>query len=190
MIKTAAAADEAAAIDVITLAFSTDPVARWMFPNPHQYLAYAPRVIEAFGSKAFDCGSAHVVEGGAGAALWLPPNVTLDEEELNVVLQSGVAEQDQADVFAVLEQMGKAHPDEPHWYLPLIGVDPAQQCKGYGSSLMLHALQLCDRDRTPAYLESSNPRNIPLYQRLGFELLDTIQVGASPPVFPMLRRPQ
>jgi len=35
-----------------------------------------------------------------------------------------------------------------------------------------------------AYLESSNPANIPLYQGHGFDILDTIQVGSSPPIFP------
>jgi ribosomal protein S18 acetylase RimI-like enzyme len=83
--------------------------------------------------------------------------------------------------------MGKYHPQEPHWYLPLIGVDPAHQGKGFGSALLGHALEICDRDHLPAYLESSNPLNIPLYRRHGFELLDTLQVGSSPPVFPMLR---
>ncbi|WP_373696803.1 GNAT family N-acetyltransferase [Microvirga yunnanensis] len=79
-------------------------------------------------------------------------------------------------------------PDEPHWYLPLIGVNPAQQGKGYGSALLKHALRLCDEDGTLAYLESSNPKNIPLYQRHGFQVLGTIQVGNSPPITPMLRR--
>jgi hypothetical protein len=53
---------------------------------------------------------------------------------------------------------------------------------------MEHALIACDRDHSPAYLESSNPKNVPLYERHGFELLGTIQVGASPPIFPMLRK--
>jgi hypothetical protein len=47
-----------------------------------------------------------------------------------------------------------------------------------------------DRDHMLAYLESSNPKNIPLYERHGFELLGTIQVGTSPPIFPMLRTPR
>jgi hypothetical protein len=55
---------------------------------------------------------------------------------------------------------------------------------------MRHALIPCDRDQIPAYLESSNPDNIPLYQQHGFELLGTIQAGASPPLFPMLRQPR
>ncbi len=92
--------------------------------------------------------------------------------------------------------MGRYHPTDPHWYLPLIGVDPSQQGKGYGSALMQHALVPCDRDNKIAYLESSNPssnhepRNIPLYERHGFEILGTIQVGTSPPIFPMLRKPR
>jgi hypothetical protein len=53
--------------------------------------------------------------------------------------------------------------------------------------LLRHALQRCDRDHLPAYLESSDPANIPLYQRHGFVLQATLQVGSSPPLFPMLR---
>ena len=82
------------------------------------------------------------------------------------------------------------HPREPHWYLPFIGVDPSQQGKGYGSALMKHTLDACDRDHAAAYLESSNPKNVPLYERHGFELLGTIQAGTSPPIFPMLRKPR
>lgn len=54
---------------------------------------------------------------------------------------------------------------------------------------MQHILQQCDRDRFSADLESSKPENIPFYERHGFELLDQIQVGTSPPIFPMLRQP-
>jgi hypothetical protein len=39
-----------------------------------------------------------------------------------------------------------------------------------------------------AYLESTNPRNVSLYQRHGFEALGTIQKGSSPPLIPMLRK--
>ncbi len=44
---------------------------------------------------------------------------------------------------------------------------------------MQYGLLPCDRDQTQAYVESSNPRNISLYKRLGFELLGTIQVGSN-----------
>ena len=113
-----------------------------------------------------------------------------DEDEFISLLQQTVAEQRHKDIFAVLEQMGHYHPSEPHWYLPFIGVDPSHQGEGYGSALMAHGLIPCDRDKTPAYLESTNPRNIPLYERFGFKVIGTIQAGPSPPIFPMLRKPR
>jgi GNAT superfamily N-acetyltransferase len=106
------------------------------------------------------------------------------------ILERTVSESIRRDVVAVFEQMAKYHPSEPHWYLPLIGVDPAHQGKGCGAALMSHALHVCDGDHAPAYLESTNPRNVPLYRRHGFEALGTVQVATSPPIVPMLRRPR
>jgi ribosomal protein S18 acetylase RimI-like enzyme len=83
--------------------------------------------------------------------------------------------------------MGRYHPREPHWYLPLIGVDPACQGRGCGAALMRHALSRCDRDGAPAYLESTNPRNRPLYERHGFERSDRSDRHVAP-IVPMLRR--
>ena len=185
---TATAPSEAEhAIAVIVLAFSTDPAARWSYPDPHQYLAHFPAIVRAFGGKAFAHGTGFHVSGFAGAALWLPPGIQPDEEALAAILRGSVTAERQATVFAVFEQMGRYHPGEPHWYLPLIGVDPGHQGKGFGSALLQHALLQCDRDHAPAYLESTNPANIPLYERYGFRVLATIQEGSSPPIFPMLR---
>jgi GNAT superfamily N-acetyltransferase len=189
IIKTAVASDEARVIDTLALAFAADPAARWVWSDPQKYLMHFPSFAKAFGGRAFAHGSAHYVDGYAGAALWLPPNVHPDTETLASLLQSTVSEHVQKDAFAVFEQMGSYHPSEPHWYLPLLGVDPLQHGKGLGSALMQHALNRCDQDGKPAYLESSNPKNIPFYERHGFELLGTIQVGTSPSIFPMLRRP-
>jgi ribosomal protein S18 acetylase RimI-like enzyme len=179
--------DAERAVGVIVLAFSNDPVARWVNPDPLQYLTHFPAGVRAFGGRAFDHGTGHHLSGFAGAALWLPPGVLPDEDALGAAVQASVSETMRDEVFAVFERMGSYHPAEPYWYLPLIGVDPAHQRKGYGSVLLQHALAQCDRDRTPAYLESSNPANIPLYQRHGFEIMGTIQVGSSPPIFPMFR---
>jgi ribosomal protein S18 acetylase RimI-like enzyme len=190
IIKTAAtASDEASTIDVLARAFSEDPVAQWIWPDPEQYHIHFPSFVRVFGGKAFTHGSAYYVDGYAAAALWLPPDVLPDEDTLSSIFQRTVSEQSQKDVFTVFDQMGRYHPSKQHWYLPLMGVDPPKQGKGLGSALMQHALVQCDQDNKLAYLESSNPRNIPLYERNGFELLGTIQIGTSPHIFPMLRRP-
>jgi ribosomal protein S18 acetylase RimI-like enzyme len=191
IIKTAAtASDEASIIEVLVRANWADPAARWVWPDSQQFLTHFPSFVRAFGGKAFAHGSAYYVDGYTGAALWLPPDVHPDENALIALLQRTVSEQIQKDFFPVFEQMGRYHPSEPHWYLPLMGVDPSQQGKGFGSALLQHTLMQFDRDNKIAYLESSNPRNISLYKRHGFELLGTIQTGTSPSIAPMLRRPK
>jgi ribosomal protein S18 acetylase RimI-like enzyme len=89
---------------------------------------------------------------------------------------------------AIFEEMAKYHPKEPHWYLPLIAVDPAHQGRGHGDALMRGALEQIDREKVPAHLQSTNQRNISLYRRHGFEEIGAIQVGSSPKLVPMLRR--
>lgn len=189
-VQTAGTSDQPRLIATMSLAFSSDPAVRWMYPEPESYLEYFPQFVTAFGGRAFECETAHVIGDVQAAALWLPPGVQPDERALMKLFECTVPEQNQEVLFAIFEQMGNYHPHEPHWYLPLIGVDPVQQRRGYGSMLLKYALKACDRDSIPAYLESSNPENIPLYQRHGFEVLGTIQVGTSPPVTPMLRHPQ
>ena len=189
-IKTATASDAEAVLAIVVLAFSADPAARWAYSDPQQYLTHFPSFVKVFGGNAFTHESAYYVDGYVGTALWLPPEVHPDEETLIPLLQRTVAASLHQDLFAVFEQMGHYHPQEPHWYLPLIGVDPSHQGQGYGSALLRHALIPCDRNHTCAYLESTNPKNIPLYERHGFEVLGEIQVGTSPPIFPMLRTPR
>ena len=189
-ISNTAASDEEHAINVIVLAFSADPAARRMFPDPTQYLRHFPKLVKAFGGKAFDHGTAYHVDGFIGAALWLPPDVHPDDEPLGELIEETVAEPVRPEVFAVIEQMANYHPGEPHWYLPLIGVDPIHQGKGLGTALMRHVLSRCDREKKLAYLESSNAKNIPLYEREGFERIGTIQGGTWPPLYPMVRTPR
>jgi GNAT superfamily N-acetyltransferase len=188
-VRTATPTEIDQCVATIVLAFSGDPAARWVFADPHLYFDIFPRFVRTFGGKAFDQGSAHHIDGGA-VAMWIPPAVQPDEEALMALIESVVADGDRESVFGVFEQMGAFHPAEPHWYLPLIGTDPAQQGKGLGSALLRHALAVCDRQKMPAYLEATTARSARLYQRHGFEALGTIQVGTSPPLTPMLRRPR
>jgi len=189
-IKTVTPSSADQAVRTVVLAFSTDPAALWLYPDPQQFAANFPSFVRIFGGKAFEQGSAYFIDGFLGAALWLPPGVHPDAEALAGLIQRSVSEDSLEEVLAVFEQMDSYHPTEPHWYLPLIGVHPAHQGRGYGSALMEHALMQCDRDQQLAYLENSNPKNTPLHERHGFELLGTIRVGSSPPISPMLRKPR
>lgn len=189
-IKVATSPEETSVIDALVLAFSTDPLARWLWPDPHEYLTHFPHFTRAYEDKAFVHESAYYVDGYLGGALWLPPDVHPDDDAVDALIQNRVTADKQEDLVGLLDRIDHCLPEEPHWYLPFIGVEPVYRGKGLGSALMKHALLRCDRDNAPAFLESSNPRNISLYERHGFETLDTLQVGSSPPISTMLRAPR
>jgi GNAT superfamily N-acetyltransferase len=172
----------------ITLAFDADPAARWTWPRADAFLQNMPQLARAFSSKGFGLGTAYEIGDFAGVALWLPPGVSADEEALANIMERTAQAEIKQDLALVFERMASFHPREPHWYLPLIGVDPHHQGQRLGDRLMAHALARSDADGLPSYLESSNPRNIPFYERQGFEALGKIQAGSSPTIVPMLRK--
>ena len=178
---------EASAISTIVLGFAADPMVRWVWPDSSEYLRKMPQFVKAFGGRAFEHGTADIAEGARAAALWLPPGVEPDEAEMDAVMEGAFRPEIAEDVGAVLDGMAEHHPREPHWYLPLIAADPNWIGQGLGALLMKHALRRCDEQGVAAYLESSNPRNISLYQRHGFEIIGRIQSGSSPVLTPMLR---
>jgi ribosomal protein S18 acetylase RimI-like enzyme len=174
----------------ITLAFMADAAARFLYPRPNDYLNHFPKFVEGFGGRAFENSGAYYLDGHVGAALWLPPGVHSDDDGLDDLLARTLNEDHRQTLNDVLGQMANYHPKEPHWHLAMIGVDPLEQHRGYGSALLEVGLIPCDEARETAYLESTNPRNIPLYERFGFEVMGTIDLGKCPPIYPMVRRPR
>jgi len=174
-------------VAVIMAAFVSDPFLRWLFPDAKQYFDHAPQVLRHHGGAAFDHGWAYRTADYGGGALWLPPGVGPDEEALGAVVEASVAAERLEDLFALFEQIGAAHPEDEHWFLPAIGVDPPLQGQGHGAALMARGLEASDAAHVATYLESSNPTNIPFYRRFGFEVIAELQSGGSPVITAMLR---
>jgi len=88
-------------------------------------------------------------------------------------------------------EIDSLHPREPHWYLATLGTDPRFQGTGVGSALLASTLARVDEEGTPAYLESSKARNVPLYARFGFEVIEELRSKAGrPPMWRMWREPR
>lgn len=178
------------AVSVQVMAFSADPTIRALWPEPNAYLRHFPDLVMAFGGGAFSHGSAHVLEPFLGAALWLPPGVSPDGPALEKLIRETVAEPSRSQFLAVVEQMDACHPPHTHWHLAFLGVDPAHQHRGIGDVLLSQTLARVDDQHVHAYLESSNPANVPFYRHHGFEVIREIRVGDFPPVIPMVRAPR
>jgi ribosomal protein S18 acetylase RimI-like enzyme len=70
----------------------------------------------------------------------------------------------------------KKHPQRPHYYVDFFGVAPWRQNRGLGSAILDFITRKADQEHCGCYLESTNPRNLPLYQRFGFQVLGMGQV--------------
>jgi len=62
-IKTATPAEIDQCVSLIVLAFANDPAARWLHPDPHAFLEHFPRFVLTFGGRAFEHGSAYLING-------------------------------------------------------------------------------------------------------------------------------
>ena len=174
-------------MDILALAFSTDPAVRYLFPTASLFLSSFNRLAAAMAGSALAAGTAWVASDGGAAALWLAPGAEADGDAIGALVGE-TAPQERLETLGQLgELMGQYHPQEPHWYLSMIGVDPSRQGQGLGSALLKAGLQRCDADGLPAYLESSSPKNVPHYERHGFEVIGLIKPGDHPGLIPMYR---
>lgn len=174
-------------LNILTLAFANDPPVRYLLPSPTAFLAAFPGFATGMGGRGMAAGTGYLADDETAAALWLPPGVASDVEALVGAITPYLTEETAEVVGQVSDAMAHYHPHEPHWYLAFIGVDPVRQGLGLGSALLKAGLARCDEDGVIAYLESSSPKNVPLYERFGFEVIGVVQPGDFPPVYPMLR---
>jgi ribosomal protein S18 acetylase RimI-like enzyme len=132
---------------------------------------------------------------GRGAALWSPPGSwRVPPSEIVRETPSSIKAfgRNLPKALRLLTQVEGLHPKEPnHWYLGYLGTRCDSQGQGIGSAMLREVLAQADDTRTPAYLESSNERNLTLYQRHGFRVVEEIKaLGHGPSIWRMWRDPQ
>lgn len=74
------------------------------------------------------------------------------------------------------EKEHKAAASFDHYYILTVGVLPARQGMGVGKKLMARALEIADANNMPCYLETQNEKNVPIYQRFGFEVVSDKEI--------------
>jgi ribosomal protein S18 acetylase RimI-like enzyme len=176
-------------------AFFEDPLFCWVFPDPSARPAHLERWMRLNLDIGFTRGHLYTVTENRGAAIWSPPNVQLfDPPALTQVVEvlSKLVGDGTQKVLEGFLRIVAVHPqDNPHFYLLLLGTHADYQNQGLGSRLIRPVLKRCDSQGLPAYLESTNARNIPFYQRQGFVQKGEVQVAPEgPSVYPMWRDPQ
>ena len=125
----------------------------------------------------------------AGCSMWSPPggwrfSPSMEVKTTRYALPRLGLRVPMASI--AMRRIEKRHPQIEHWYLSELGVRPQSQGRGLGSRLMFEMLARCDRERTPAYLESSTERSRALYERHGFQTTEVIRMPRGGP--PLWRR--
>jgi GNAT superfamily N-acetyltransferase len=179
--------DRERVVATVVAAFIADPVERWLWRDARDYLTHFAAFVAAFGAAAFEADAVSELDDFAAVALWMPPGAEPDGEAVLAVLRETVPVEQHEDTFALIGQMDDLHPTAAHWYLPWLAVDPSRQGAGLGGRLLARSLARVDADHLPAYLETPNPRTVPLYARHGFGVVGTAQAGTCPPITSMLR---
>jgi ribosomal protein S18 acetylase RimI-like enzyme len=174
-------------------AFQDDPVITWVFPDEQRRRAVLPAFMEfRLRRLAFPHDQVWMTGDGAAAAAWFPPPGRGQESRWRRLRLLpplvGFLGLRTASVLGGLNRMEERHPhDPPHWYLFILGAEQAAQGQGLGSALLADVLARVDADGMPAYLESSNERNLALYGRQGFEVTSEVVIPGGPRVWPMWR---
>ena len=179
-------------------AFADDPVMKWMIPDAQVRRRRLPRLFAALTKhQHLDHGGVEVASSADGigaAALWDPPGKwqqTRGDELRTGPIMLWTLGTAVSRGQAAAELMKKHHPEEPHWYLAVIGSDPTVRGGGFGQALMRSRLDRVDAEHAPAYLESSNPVNVPYYERFGFEVTgEMVLPNGGPSLIPMWRQPR
>jgi GNAT superfamily N-acetyltransferase len=159
-------------LDAVTrtlwLAFRADPLWRWALPD-HAKLEPLWRF---WIRSALRYPWVWVAGDYAAASVWIPPggtDLTGEEEARFEPLLRELAGAHAPAVLELLDRFDEAHPrDRPHYYLSILGTHPDFRGRGVGMALLADNLARIDDEGMPAYLESSNPDNVPRYERLGF----------------------
>ncbi len=161
-------------------AFFDDAIMAYMFPDEAERRRLAPWHFSVFIRYGYLFGEVYTTSGNPdGTAVWFRPGKS--EFTTERIEQAGLDRAPEvlgagpwARFNTVCDYVERLHPievPEPHWYLPLLGVAPALQGQGAGSALLRPILDRADKDGFPAFLWTAKARNVPFYQRHGFEVL-------------------
>lgn len=180
---------------MLARAFDADPIFRAILPDDaHRARALPALFAEWIRRLHLQHAASWTTDDHAGAALWSPPGKwhigVLDQARMGPRMIGALRSRVLVGL-RVLLAVESPHPKEPpHYYLRVIGCDPSRQGQGVGAALLRPVLERCDAERLPAYLESSNEKNLSFYRRHGFECVGDVTTHLGPKAWLMWRKPR
>lgn len=174
---------------VLARAFYDDPVTGYFYGNDRKRLRQGERFFGIRLRQLAPQGQIYTTAAGDGAALWAGPDAWREDlrQMLMILPMLPALLPHVGRSSRAVREIERRHPDEPHYYLSVLGTEPEQQGRGIGSALLRPVLELCDAAGLPAYLECSKDSNVTFYAGHGFTVTERMGLPDGPPLWLMWR---
>lgn len=182
---------------MLARAFVDDPGLLFVLPDAADRVRLCTRLADAALRFTLRCGAPLATAAEVrGVALWFPPDAppptTADLAETGIAaVPEMIGDAAWARFERLIAHLDVLHPvyaPEPHWYLAMLGVDPAQQRQGLGAALMAPVFAQADRDGACCYLEAPTAANARYYANRGFQIVGETDVPDSDVHIWLMRR--
>jgi ribosomal protein S18 acetylase RimI-like enzyme len=195
----AARRDEAAVLgEVLADAFAEDPVFAWLIPpqlrdRDNRLCTFFTSMSRGYLRRGKPC---YLTGDASAAALWAGPGawaMPLSQVVLEAAPSGLAFRRRLLRALRTQLQIERLHAGQSprHWYLGYLGTHRDRQGQGLCTQMLREVVAGLDTNVVPAYLESSNERNLPLYERNGFRVVGELQaLGHGPTIWRMWREPQ
>jgi ribosomal protein S18 acetylase RimI-like enzyme len=181
-------------LDTLARAFEDDPIIAWAYAKPGNRLEGGRRFFGSVLRQFLPHDESFTTDDHAGGAIWAIPgawHLSVWNTIRLVASTAPLAGPRGLKILKGLQMVEEEHPKGPeHYYLSVLGTEPARQGQGIGSALLQPVLESCDRDEIAAYLETGKERNIAFYNRHGFKVTKELRLPDGPPVWLMWRDPR
>ncbi len=177
-------------VQTLSRAFQGEPAFSFILPDHVDRRRRLPKAFRIIAGQDMRLEHIFATEGNEALTMWRPPGKMRDswwdDFRLGIpfmlALGCGVGRG-----IKVANLIKKNLPSEDCWYLHYAACDPEFQGKGYGGAAIRAGLAMADADRSKAYLETADEKNLVIYAGLGFEVVKTWQVPGGPQFWGMMR---
>ncbi len=186
-------------IKMLTRSFWNYPLLTHFFPEESQRQAVSDSILAMPVYTCLRYGEVYITSLKLeGAAVWTPSENypvsfwrllrTVPLKHILGMSQSGAASMQSVDHF--INNIHKRLVPDRHYYLEVIGVDPAYQKQGFSSKLIKPMLHRLDQQGMACFLETQDLQDVAIYQHFGFVTIDQSAIPGTPLTsWAMLRKP-
>jgi GNAT superfamily N-acetyltransferase len=173
-------------------AFADDPFLRWIQPDDDGWSEFGSAWMATVADLLFERGHLYVTDPSDVAVGWVPPDVALVTPDVvervhSLVAQHAGEARAEAALGTIVAARAEAE-DDSHWTLQYLGVRPDRQGRGLGAIAVAPMLEVCDAESVACALVSTNARNVPFYERVGFTVAAEVATPDGVAVLRPMRR--